>query len=42
MRVLVAGDRGYIGNVLVLFLRATRHELDGLSAPDAEITQEDG
>ena len=30
MRVLVAGDRGYIGAVLVPFLRATGHEVDGL------------
>jgi nucleoside-diphosphate-sugar epimerase len=30
MRVLVAGDRGYIGGVLVPFLRAAGHEVDGL------------
>ncbi len=30
MRVLVAGDRGYIGNVLVPLLRAAGHEVDGL------------
>ncbi|HEV3381264.1 MAG TPA: SDR family oxidoreductase [Trebonia sp.] len=30
MRVLVAGDRGYIGSVLVPFLRAAGHEVDGL------------
>jgi len=30
MRVLVAGDRGYIGAVLVPFLRAAGHEADGL------------
>ena len=30
MRVLVAGDRGYIGTVLVPFLRAAGHEADGL------------
>ena len=30
MRVLVAGDRGYIGAVLVPFLRAAGHEIDGL------------
>jgi nucleoside-diphosphate-sugar epimerase len=30
MRVLVAGDRGYIGGVLVPFLRAAGHEADGL------------
>lgn len=30
MRVLVAGDRGYIGAVLVLFLRAAGHQVDGL------------
>jgi nucleoside-diphosphate-sugar epimerase len=30
MRVLVAGDRGYIGAVLVPFLRAEGHEVDGL------------
>ena len=29
MRVLVAGDRGYIGAVLVPFLRAAGHEADG-------------
>ena len=29
MRVLVAGDRGYIGAVLVPFLRAAGHEVDG-------------
>ena len=42
MRVLVAGDRGYMGDVLVSFQRAARHDVDELSAPDAEITQEDG
>ena len=30
MRVLVAGDRGYIGSVLVPFLRAAGHVADGL------------
>ena len=30
MRVLVAGDRGYIGAVLVPFLRAAGHEVNGL------------
>jgi nucleoside-diphosphate-sugar epimerase len=30
MRVLVAGDRGYIGAVLAPFLRAAGHEVDGL------------
>jgi nucleoside-diphosphate-sugar epimerase len=30
MRVLVAGDRGYIGTVLVPFLRAAGHEVGGL------------
>jgi nucleoside-diphosphate-sugar epimerase len=30
MRVLVAGDRGYIGAVLVPFLREAGHEVDGL------------
>ena len=30
MRVLVAGDRGYIGAVLVPFLRAAGHRADGL------------
>jgi nucleoside-diphosphate-sugar epimerase len=30
MRVLVTGDRGYIGTVLVPFLRAAGHEVDGL------------
>ena len=30
MRVLVAGDRGYIGAVLVPFLRAAGHQVDGL------------
>jgi nucleoside-diphosphate-sugar epimerase len=30
MRVLVAGDRGYIGAVLVPVLRASGHEVDGL------------
>jgi nucleoside-diphosphate-sugar epimerase len=30
MRVLVAGDRGYIGVVMVPFLRAAGHEVDGL------------
>jgi nucleoside-diphosphate-sugar epimerase len=30
LRVLVAGDRGYIGAVLVPFLRAAGHEVDGL------------
>src|SRR6516162_8010702 len=30
MRVLVAGDRGYIGSVMVPFLRAAGHEVDGL------------
>ena len=30
MRVLVAGDRGYIGTVLVPFLREAGHQVDGL------------
>src|SRR5271169_4114160 len=30
MKVLVAGDGGYIGNVLVPLLRAAGHEVDGL------------
>jgi nucleoside-diphosphate-sugar epimerase len=30
MRVLVAGDRGYIGTILVPFLRAAGHEVTGL------------
>ena len=30
MRVLVAGDRGYIGTVLVPFLRAAGHEVEGV------------
>jgi len=30
MKVLVAGDRGYIGAVLVPFLRAAGHQVDGL------------
>jgi nucleoside-diphosphate-sugar epimerase len=30
MRVLVAGDRGYIGAVLTPFLRAAGHEVDGM------------
>jgi nucleoside-diphosphate-sugar epimerase len=30
MRVLVTGDRGYIGAVLVPFVRAAGHEVDGL------------
>jgi nucleoside-diphosphate-sugar epimerase len=30
MRVLVAGDRGYIGAVLVPFLRTAGHQVDGL------------
>ena len=30
MKVLVAGDRGYIGAILVPFLRAAGHEVDGL------------
>jgi nucleoside-diphosphate-sugar epimerase len=30
MRVLVAGDRGYIGTVLVPFLRAAGHDVHGL------------
>ena len=30
MRVLVAGDQGYIGAVLVPVLRAAGHEVDGL------------
>ena len=32
MRVLVAGDRGYIGAVLVPFLRGAGHQVDGLDA----------
>ena len=30
MRVLVAGDRGYIGTVMVPFLRAAGHTVEGL------------
>ncbi len=30
MRVLVAGDRGYIGAVMVPFLRAAGHQVAGL------------
>lgn len=30
MRVLVAGDRGYIGAILVPFLRGAGHQVDGL------------
>jgi len=30
MRVLVTGDRGYIGAVLVPFVRAAGHEVVGL------------
>lgn len=30
MRILLAGDRGYIGAVLVPFLRAAGHDVDGL------------
>jgi nucleoside-diphosphate-sugar epimerase len=30
MRVLVAGDRGYIGGVMAPFLRGAGHEVDGL------------
>jgi nucleoside-diphosphate-sugar epimerase len=30
MKILVAGDRGYIGAVLVPFLRAAGHQVDGL------------
>src|SRR5580692_3472913 len=30
MRVLVTGDRGYIGAVMVPFLRAAGHQVDGL------------
>src|SRR5215467_13916399 len=30
MRVLVAGDRGYIGAVLAPFLRAAGHQVDGM------------
>jgi nucleoside-diphosphate-sugar epimerase len=30
MKILVAGDRGYIGTVLVPFLRAAGHTVDGL------------
>jgi nucleoside-diphosphate-sugar epimerase len=30
MRVLVSGDRGYIGAVMVPFLRSAGHEVDGL------------
>lgn len=32
MKVLVAGDRGYIGAVLVPFLRSAGHQVDGLDA----------
>lgn len=32
MKVLVAGDRGYIGAVLVPLLRAAGHQVDGLDA----------
>ena len=30
MKILLPGDRGYIGAVLVPFLRAAGHEVDGL------------
>ncbi len=30
MKVLVAGDRGYIGAVMVPFLRTAGHQVDGL------------
>ena len=30
MQILVTGDRGYIGSVLVPFLRETEHVVDGL------------
>ena len=30
MKILVAGDRGYIGSVLVPFLREAGHVVDGL------------
>ena len=30
MRVIVAGDRGYVGSVLVPFLRQAGHQVDGL------------
>ena len=30
MRVLVAGDRGYIGAIMVPFLRAAGHQVSGL------------
>ena len=30
MKILVAGDRGYIGAILVPFLRAAGHQVDGL------------
>ena len=30
MKVLVAGDRGYIGAVMVPFLREVGHEVEGL------------
>lgn len=32
MRILVAGDRGYIGTVLVPFLREHGHDVDGLDS----------
>ena len=32
MRVLVAGDRGYIGTVLVPMLISARHDVVGLDA----------
>lgn len=32
MKILVAGDRGFIGAVMVPFLRAAGHEVDGLDA----------
>ena len=37
MRVLVAGDRGYLGVVPVPFVREARHQVDGLNliAPEA-------
>jgi len=37
MRVLVAGDRGYIGAVLVPFVREAGHQVNGLDliAPEA-------
>ena len=32
MKILVTGHRGYIGSVLVPFLRAAGHEVEGLDS----------